>query len=573
MPRLEIKSKGSPDQIVEFANGAVSIGRQEGNQIVLKDASASRKHCVIERRNGQITIRDLNTRNGTWMGENKIIEAMLEFGDEIRIGATIIRLLPDVLDTADDEGAPVASIIEEDTIPEELPQTSLDRTVVSTTLAVRAIASGALAKQLNTLMQACVHVPVPAGAPQASKDVRLMNRKSEAVKLSEHSKASEAFEALQQMLFAAFRTRATDIHVEAKAEVYALRFRIDGIMQAVGEITSKMALAILNVIKILCEIDIAKRNVVQEGNFAVELPTRRVDFRVNMTPTVHGQKLALRFLDAGAVPKQFENLGMEYDAVSELNRICEQDAGMIILAGPTGSGKTTTMYTALQQINALTRNIVTIEDPVEYELANTTQISINAKQGVTFSSVLASVLRQDPDVILVGEVRDQETAKLAMQAATTGHLVLTTLHARDTIGTVFRLIDLGIEPFLVANAVTLCISQRLVRVLCPQCKRPYKPDAKTIRRMNLEGRSFGDFYESVGCKKCMSTGFRGRIALFEMLLFTPAVRDVVLSGPTIGEIRKAAGEWMFSTLLDAGYKKVIEGLTTAQEVERVAATH
>lgn len=573
MPRLEIKSKGSPDQIVEFGDGAVSIGRQEGNQIVLKDASASRKHCVIERRNGQITIRDLDTRNGTWMGENKIIEAMLELGDEIRIGATIIRLLPDVLDAEGDEGTPVASIIDEDTIPEELPQTSLDRTVVSTTLAVRAIASGALAKQLNSLMQACVHVPVPAGAPQASKEVRLMNRKSEPVKLSEHSKASEAFEALQQMLFAAFRTRATDIHVEAKAEVYALRFRIDGIMQAVGEITSKMALAILNVIKILCEIDIAKRNVVQEGNFAVELPTRRVDFRVNMTPTVHGQKLALRFLDAGAVPKQFENLGMEYDAVSELNRICEQDAGMIILAGPTGSGKTTTMYTALQQINALTRNIVTIEDPVEYELANTTQISINAKQGVTFSSVLASVLRQDPDVILVGEVRDQETAKLAMQAATTGHLVLTTLHARDTIGTVFRLIDLGIEPFLVANAVTLCISQRLVRVLCPQCKRPYKPDAKTIRRMNLEGRSFGDFYEAVGCKKCMSTGFRGRIALFEMLLFTPAVRDVVLSGPTIGEIRKAAGEWMFSTLLDAGYKKVIEGITTAQEVERVAATH
>ena len=572
MPRLEIKSKNQPDRIVEFADKSVSIGRQEDNQIVLKDAAASRKHCVIERRNGQVILKDLKSHNGTWMGENRILEAILEIGDEIRIGATYIRLLPDVLDTKAVERPPEAELIEEEE-PEELPQTSMDRTLVATSLAVRAIASGPLAKQLNTLMQACVNVPVPAGAPQTTRDLRLMNRKSEPVKLGEHSKASEAFEALRQMLFAAFRTRATDIHIEPKAEVYALRFRIDGIMQAVGEITSKMAVAILNVIKILCEIDIAKRNVVQEGNFAVELPTRRVDFRVNMTPTVHGQKLALRFLDSGAVPAQFENLGMEYDAVAELNRICDQDAGMIILSGPTGSGKTTTMYTALQQLNAMTRNIVTIEDPVEYELPNTTQISINPNQGVTFASVLSSVLRQDPDVILVGEVRDQDTAKLAMQAATTGHLVLTTIHARDTIGTVFRLLDLGIEPFLVANALTLCISQRLVRVLCPQCKRPYRPDAKTVRRMNLEGRPFGDFYESVGCKKCMQTGFRGRIGLFEILLFTPSVRDVVLSGPTIGEIRKAAGEWMFSTLLDAGYKKVIEGITTVQEVERVAATH
>lgn len=572
MPRLEIRSKDQPNRVVEFADGAISIGRQDGNQIVLKDAAASRKHCTIERRNGQVILKDLNSHNGTWMGENRVIEAILEIGDEIRIGATFIRLLPEVLETKAVGKPPVAEIIDEEE-PEELPQSSMDRTLVATSLAVRAIASGPLAKQLNTLMHACVHVPVPAGAPQATRDLRLMNRKSEPVKLGENSKASEAFEALRQMLFAAFRTRATDIHIEAKAEVYALRFRIDGIMQAVGEISSKMAVAILNVIKILCEIDIAKRNVVQEGNFAVELPTRRVDFRVNMTPTVHGQKLALRFLDSGAVPAQFENLGMEYNAVAELNRICEQDAGMIILSGPTGSGKTTTMYTALQQLNALTRNIVTIEDPVEYELSNTTQISINANQGVTFASVLSSVLRQDPDVILVGEVRDQDTAKLAMQAATTGHLVLTTIHARDTIGTVFRLLDLGIEPFLVANALTLCISQRLVRVLCPQCKRPYRPDAKTVRRMNLEGRPFGDFYESVGCKKCMQSGFRGRIGLFEILLFTPAVRDVVLSGPTIGEIRKAAGEWMFSTLLDAGYKKVIEGLTTVQEVERVAATH
>lgn len=570
MPKLEIKSQGQPTQVIEFNGKTVSLGRQAGNTVVLTDPVASRKHCVIEHKKGQFILRDLGSQNGTWIGENRIVEAMLEFGDTLRIGTTFIRLLPDELDTAEAVVLPSAVLVEEEE-HEELPSASLDPTVVTTSLAVRALVSGPLARQLNTLMQACVHVPIPPGAPQTVKDLRLLNRKSEAVKLGHQTKASEAFEALRQLMFAAFRTRTTDIHIEPKAEVYALRFRIDGIMQSVGEINSKMAIAILNVIKILCEIDIAKKNIVQEGNFAIELPTRRVDFRVNFTPTVHGQKLALRFLDAGAVPTQFENLGMELDAVSELYRICEQDAGMIILSGPTGSGKTTTMYTALQTINATTRNIVTIEDPVEYELPSTTQISIDPVHGVTFASVLASVLRQDPDVILVGEVRDQETARLAMQAATTGHLVLTTIHARDTIGTVFRLLDLGIEPFLVANAVTLCISQRLIRVLCPQCKRPYKPDAKTIRRMNLEGRSYGEMFESVGCKKCMGTGFRGRMALFEMLLFTPQVRDVILSGPTIGEIRKAAGEWMFSTLLDAGYKKVIEGVTTVQEVERVAS--
>ncbi len=571
MPKLEIKSQGHPAELIEFDGATVTLGRQSGNTFVLKDPAASRKHCTIEHKKGQFILKDLSSQNGTWIGENRIVEAMLEFGDTVRIGATFIRLLPDELEEIEAAVLPAADIIEDDFEAEELPTASLDPKVVATSLAVRALVSGPLAKQLNTLMQACVNVPVPSGAPQTVKDLRLLNRKSEPMKLGPNTKASEAFEALRQLLFVAFRTRTTDIHIEPKAEVYALRFRIDGVMQSVGEINDKMAIAILNVIKILCEIDIAKKNIVQEGNFAVELPTRRVDFRVNLTPTVHGQKLALRFLDSGSVPSQFENLGMELNAVSEIYRICEQDAGMVILSGPTGSGKTTTMYTALQSINATTRNIVTIEDPVEYELPSTTQISIDPVHGVTFASVLASVLRQDPDVILVGEIRDQETAKLGMQAATTGHLVLTTIHARDTIGTVFRLIDLGIEPFLVANAVTLCISQRLVRVLCPQCKRPYKPDAKTVRRMNLEGRPFGELYESVGCKKCMGTGFRGRVALFELLLFTPQVRDVILSGPTIGEIRKAAGEWMFSTLLDAGYKKVIEGVTTVQEVERVAS--
>ena len=244
---------------------------------------------------------------------------------------------------------------------------------------------------------------------------------------------------------------------------------------------------------------------------------------------------------------------------------------MIIVAGPTGSGKTTTLYTALRTIDAEKRNIVTIEDPVEYNLDNTTQISIDPRHDLTFSTVLATVMRQDPDVILVGEIRDMETAKMAMQAAMTGHLVLTTVHARDSVGTIFRLLDLGVEPYLVANAVSMTIAQRLVRALCPNCKRGYRPDAKQIVALGLEGRQFDRFYDAVGCAQCMKTGYRGRLALFEMLTFGPQLRDVIMTRPTIKDIRGAAGEWMFRTLRQSGMAKVMDGLTTVDEVERVTA--
>lgn len=572
MPNIEIKRNGET-RVIQFRAPAMSIGRAPENDIVLEEKVASRRHCVIQQQGATFHIKDLDSHNGTWIGDNRILEARLAFGETLRIGATFIRLLPDELDRKPKKkDLPTAELVEED--HEQLPPSPPDKGRVATSLAVRALVTGPLSRQLGALMEACVNVPVPKGAPPVAKDLRLLNRRAEPLNIDkgQQGRTHEAIEALRQLLFAAFRTAATDIHIEPKAEVYVLRFRIDGLLHPVGEITSKMAVSILNVIKILCEADIAKRNIVQEGSFALELPDRRVDFRVSMTPTAYGQKLALRFLDKATVPSQFENLGMDLDTVAEVTRLCQQDAGMIILAGPTGSGKTTTLYTALQTIDATTRNIVTIEDPVEYELTSATQISIDPTHNVTFASVLATVLRQDPDVILVGEIRDPDTARLGMQAATTGHLVLTTLHARDTVGTVFRLLDLSVEPFLIANSVTMCISQRLVRVLCPHCKRAYRPDAATVRRMHLEDRPHGEFFEAVGCKRCMNVGYRGRIALFETLMFNAQVRDVILTNPTISEIRKAAGEWMFTTLQDSGHRKVIEGVTSVSEVERVSST-
>jgi len=571
MPKLEISSDSQGKRTVEFNGPSIAIGRQDGNDVVIDDVKASRKHCVIKQSKGTFRISDLGSQNGTWLGQNRIKDGILALGDVVRIGSTFIRLLPDDVEVADGERLPMAAvIIEED---EELPPAPANPSGVQTTLAVRAMGAGPLSKQLSPLMEATVHVPLPGGAPQTLDDVVMLDRKSRPVKIEHRQKArpSEALEAFRQLLFAAFRTRATDIHVEPKPDVYAIRFRIDGALHSVGDCSGKIGVAMLNIVKVLCQIDIAKKNIVQEGTFAVELPNRRVDMRVNLTPAMHGQKLALRFLDKASVPAQFENLGMELDAVAEFRRIINQDAGLIIIAGPTGSGKTTTLYTSLKSIDARSRNIVTIEDPVEYELEYATQISIDPGHDLTFASVLSSVLRQDPDVILVGEIRDPETARMAMQAAMTGHMVLTTVHARDSVGTIFRLLDLEVEPFLIANSVSMCLSQRLVRVLCPDCKRAYRPTAPLIRRLKLEDRPHGDFYEPVGCRRCMNVGYRGRMALFELLAFNEQLRDVVLTQPTIADIRKAAGEWMFRTLADSGYRKVIEGATSVEEVDRIVS--
>ena len=573
MPRLEITSDKHGKQSVPFDGASVAIGRQAGNDVVIDDVKASRRHCIIKQSKGTFRLKDLDSQNGTWVGQNRVSEGILALGDVLRIGSTFIRLLPDEVEVAAGEKLPTAAIvIEED--EEELPPSGVDRSNVQTTLAVRAVGAGPLSKQLAPLMEATVNMPLAEGAPQTLADVVLLDRQSRPVVIDKRKKArpSEAIEAFRQLLFAAFRTRATDIHIEPRPDVYTLRFRIDGAMHGVGECSVKIGFAVLNIIKILCQVDIAKRNIVQEGNFAIELPARRVDLRVSMTPTVHGQKLALRFLDKASVPDQFENLGMELDAVTEFRRVINQDAGLIIIAGPTGSGKTTTLYTALKSVDAKSRNVVTIEDPVEYELEYASQISIDPGHDLTFASVLSSVLRQDPDVILVGEIRDPETAKMAMQAAMTGHMVLTTVHARDSVGTIFRLLDLEVEPFLIANSVSLCLSQRLVRVLCPDCKRPYKPDAALVRRLKLEDRPHGNFYAPVGCRRCMNVGYRGRMALFELLVFNEQLRDVVLTQPTIADIRRAAGEWMFRTLADSGFRKVIEGSSSVEEVERIVST-
>jgi len=376
--------------------------------------------------------------------------------------------------------------------------------------------------------------------------------------------------ALRLLLVLASKARATDIHFEPKGELVNVRMRVDGQMVWIVEMPNRVGELTAGMVKAACQMQSAARDAIQEGHFATRFPDRRVDYRVSFTPSVHGQKLVVRVLDQRGAPRSLSELGLRPYMQDRVRRVCDQDHGLLLCVGPTGSGKTTTLYNALREIDREARNVVTIEDPVEYQIDNVTQIPIDEKKGNTFHSLLRSVLRQDPDVILLGEIRDEETARTAMQAAMTGHVVFTTLHAKDTIAAVFRLLDLKVEPYLVANSLDLVLAQRLVRVLCNNCKDSARVSPGQATRIGsyLGGRT--RVYRSVGCLKCLRTGYRGRQAIFELLDFTDDLRDVVLKDPSIHAMKKIISSGHFTTLAQFGWRLVAEGTTTIDEVDRVA---
>ena len=486
-------------------------------------------------------------------------------GDEIRIGRVKLTLIDDVR-------MPDLTVLEELAGAENADLAEpIPMAVLETQEPAAAAGDAPLEAKLNFGAELRALALAGRDIGFSGGDITMLDRQGRPIHAPGPSAtASRAVQTLRSILLGALRTRATDMHFEPRSGDYQVRFRVDGTMLPVLTLPLDLGHALLSAVKVLCELDIARRNVVQDGSFSVNVPGRHIDFRVSFSPTTHGQKLVARILDTTIVPATLSDLGMPPMMLRSFRAVCNTDSGMVVVSGPTGSGKTTTLYTAIRSLDVRSRNVVTIEDPVEYQLEGVTQTPVNLKAGLTFASLLTSMLRQDPDVILVGEIRDEETARTAMQAAMTGHLVFTTLHARDTIGAIFRLIDLGIEPYMVANAVTLCLSQRLVRILCEQCKKPYRPSPSQLVRMKMENRRIEKLYTHVGCKRCMGVGFLGRTAIFEILNFNDELRDAILRQPTIQAIRKAAGQYTFQSLLDSGYAKVAEGLTTIEEVDRVA---
>ena len=384
--------------------------------------------------------------------------------------------------------------------------------------------------------------------------------------------ASRAVKTAQQIFEKAIEMRATDVHLEPKSgEELIMRCRIDGIMQNVSTLKGQAGRALVSAIKVCADMDIAERRRPQDGTFSLLKKGHKFDVRAATGPTNFGEKMVLRLLDADAsvIKGGLASLGMRESMLTKLQGIIQQPHGMLIVCGPTGSGKTTTLYVALGEIDVLSRNIVTIEDPIEYRLENISQTAVNNAAELTFAKILRSVLRQDPDVILVGEIRDRETAEIAMQAALTGHFVFTTLHANDTATTVTRLLDIGIDTTLLQSAVTAVLAQRLVRVLCAKCKEPYPAPQDFREKINAPADKEITIYKEKGCPACHGTGYKGRTGVHELLVFDNEIRDLLVGHPSIQAIRAAGKKAGTRTLQEAGIAKVLAGVTSLNEVLRV----
>jgi type IV pilus assembly protein PilB len=380
---------------------------------------------------------------------------------------------------------------------------------------------------------------------------------------------------VNSILIEALRKGASDIHIEPMEKSVRLRNRIDGVLYESSNPPKNLQNAITSRLKIMSALDIAERRIPQDGRFKIKALGKEVDVRVSMLPTVHGEKVVMRILDKTALAPSLSVLGLDELSYDNFNYALAQPYGMILVTGPTGSGKTTTLYSALQELNDVGTNIITTENPVEYQLHGINQVQINPAVGLTFASALRSILRQDPDVVMVGEIRDGETATIAVEAALTGHMVLSTLHTNDAAGAIARLTDMGIEPFMLASSVLLTQAQRLYRKLCPVCKKEIEFPVETLRTnridpARLEGTKF---FQNTGCPKCAGTGYKGRGALMEILLVDDVIRRTILSNPEADAIAKIAIQNGMRTLREAGLERIREELTSIEEIMRVTSEH
>ncbi len=377
---------------------------------------------------------------------------------------------------------------------------------------------------------------------------------------------------VNSLLFQAVKDRASDIHIEPYERDLAVRFRIDGVLYDIISPPKRFQPVIISRVKIMAGLNIAEKRLPQDGRIRIKLAGKDVDIRVSTVPTVHGERVVMRLLDRSSTILQLDDLGLVGGKLDSVDQLIRQSHGIILVTGPTGSGKTTTLYAALSRINSTDKNIITIEDPIEYQLHGVGQIQVNPKIELTFAGGLRSVLRQDPDVIMVGEIRDSETAAISIQAALTGHLVFSTLHTNDSCAAITRLLDMGIEPFLVSSSVIAVMAQRLVRKVCPDCREEYRPPMEELRQLGvtldmLEGNPV--YRTGAGCEACKLTGYRGRLGIHELLIIDDEVRNLIMRSADSSEIRRAAAAKGMATLREDGADKIMRGITTIDEVLRV----
>jgi len=362
---------------------------------------------------------------------------------------------------------------------------------------------------------------------------------------------------------------ASDIHIEAKEKKTKIRYRVDGVLFDAMQLPEGMHSAVVSRLKIMSNLDISERRLPQDGRIAAIVGQRNIDLRVSTLPTTHGEKVVVRVLDSRSILRGLDELGMPAEALGAFREQIHRPHGIILVTGPTGSGKTTTLYSALNQMDGAKLNISTVEDPVEYQLGFCNQVQVNEKAGLTFASALRSLLRQDPDVIMIGEIRDGETARIAVQAALTGHLVLSTLHTNDAPSSITRLVDIGIEPYLIAASLNAVLAQRLVRKICPDCKKRFKVPENMAKVIKEAGVNRNQVYHGAGCKRCRNCGYSGRVGIYELLVIDEAFRGMITADSSINYMRKAFAESGQPGLYDDGMAKIKRGVTTIEEVLRV----
>jgi type IV pilus assembly protein PilB len=391
------------------------------------------------------------------------------------------------------------------------------------------------------------------------------------------SDISPVIKLVDSMIYTAIQRRASDIHVETQDDAVHVKYRIDGVLQAaMRPIDKQFHSAVLSRIKVMAELDIAEKRVPQDGRFKLRMPGKTIDFRVSIMPSINGEDAVIRILDKESISEQFQELSLDIlgfpeDELNRFRRYISEPYGMVLVTGPTGSGKTTTLYGALSEIKSSEDKIITIEDPVEYQLQGITQIPINERKGLTFARGLRSILRHDPDKIMVGEIRDPETAQIAIQSALTGHLVFTTVHANNVVDVLGRFLNMGVEAYQFVAALNCVMAQRLVRTVCTDCKRPVRPSHNELKESALTESRIKDhvIYEGAGCMECGGTGYKGRTAICELLDLTDDIREMILDKRPTSEIKKAAGQAGMRFLRESAIQQVLCGRTTLREINKV----
>lgn len=383
---------------------------------------------------------------------------------------------------------------------------------------------------------------------------------------------SSAVRTVNQIIFQAVKLGASDIHIEPQEHDCQVRYRIDGVLHCILKPERSLMDPIVSRLKILAKLDISEKRLPQDGRFTVTIGDKLIDIRFSTLPTIFGEKVVLRVLDKSSSAIGLHHIGLDDQELMQIHPLLTNPHGLLLVTGPTGSGKTTTLYSMLKHISTPEKNIITVEDPVEYQFAGINQVQVNSKVQLTFSRGLRSILRQDPDVIMVGEIRDEETASIAARAALTGHLVLSTLHTNDAISTVGRLVDMGIKPYLLASSLLGVVAQRLIRKVCDDCVKRVKPSAGFLNEFHLRDDQVDTIAVARGCNRCNQTGYRGRTAIFEILVMSDLLRSIIINSSSSVELQQRAEEEGLSSIRESAVRKMIAGISTAEEVRRVAAT-